>query len=99
MFAFYEISELKFASSFVTTEHPWLQNAKKAPNVPLGDIVRPRLKQFSVMNRFKKKALRVRICNWSFMSVSKVLTTVAVMYVVHKTCNNLGFSFSKKCCR
>ncbi|KAM1340294.1 hypothetical protein ACFX2H_038709 [Malus domestica] len=40
-------------------EHPWLQNAKKAPNVPLGDIVRPRLKQFSVMNRFKKKALRV----------------------------------------
>ncbi|XP_062026707.1 calcium-dependent protein kinase 10 [Rosa rugosa] len=40
-------------------EHPWLQNAKKAPNVPLGDIVRPRLKQFSIMNRFKKKALRV----------------------------------------
>ncbi|KAK4257148.1 hypothetical protein QN277_006772 [Acacia crassicarpa] len=40
-------------------EHPWLQNAKKAPNVPLGDIVRARLKQFSVMNRFKKKALRV----------------------------------------
>lgn len=40
-------------------DHPWLQNAKKAPNVPLGDIVRMRLKQFSVMNRFKKKALRV----------------------------------------
>ncbi|XP_073295395.1 calcium-dependent protein kinase 10 [Primulina huaijiensis] len=40
-------------------EHPWIQNAKKAPNVPLGDIVRARLKQFSVMNRFKKKALRV----------------------------------------
>ncbi|KAH7550368.1 hypothetical protein JRO89_XS13G0179300 [Xanthoceras sorbifolium] len=40
-------------------EHPWLLNAKKAPNVPLGDIVRTRLKQFSVMNRFKKKALRV----------------------------------------
>lgn len=44
------------------TEHPWLQNAKKAPNVPLGDIVRSRLKQFSVMNRFKKRALRVSIC-------------------------------------
>lgn len=43
------------------TEHPWLQNAKKAPNVPLGDIVRSRLKQFSMMNRFKKKALRVSI--------------------------------------
>ncbi|XP_030939088.1 calcium-dependent protein kinase 10-like [Quercus lobata] len=40
-------------------DHPWLQNAKKAPNVPLGDIVRSRLRQFSVMNRFKKKALRV----------------------------------------
>ncbi|KAE9601468.1 hypothetical protein Lal_00023879 [Lupinus albus] len=40
-------------------EHSWLQNAKKASNVPLGDIVRTRLKQFSVMNRFKKRALRV----------------------------------------
>uniref|UniRef100_A0A1J3D0N8 non-specific serine/threonine protein kinase n=1 Tax=Noccaea caerulescens TaxID=107243 RepID=A0A1J3D0N8_NOCCA len=40
-------------------EHPWIQNAKKAPNVPLGDVVRSRLKQFSVMNRFKRKALRV----------------------------------------
>lgn len=40
-------------------EHPWLQNSKKASNVPLGDIVRSRLKQFSVMNRFKKRALRV----------------------------------------
>ncbi|GAY65034.1 hypothetical protein CUMW_238150 [Citrus unshiu] len=40
-------------------EHPWLQNAKKAPNVPLGDVVRSRLKQFSMMNRFKRKALRV----------------------------------------
>ncbi|KAI3777562.1 hypothetical protein L1987_47362 [Smallanthus sonchifolius] len=40
-------------------EHPWIQNEKKASNVPLGDIVRTRLKQFSVMNRLKKKALRV----------------------------------------
>ncbi|CAN0879704.1 Calcium-dependent protein kinase 13 [Linum grandiflorum] len=40
-------------------EHPWLVNAKKAPNVPLGDVVRARLKQFSMMNRFKRKALRV----------------------------------------
>ncbi|XP_043723731.1 calcium-dependent protein kinase 30-like [Telopea speciosissima] len=40
-------------------DHSWLQNAKKASNVPLGDIVRTRLKQFSVMNRFKKKAMRV----------------------------------------
>ncbi|XP_057953440.1 calcium-dependent protein kinase 8-like [Malania oleifera] len=40
-------------------EHPWLQNAKKAPNVPLGETVRARLKQFSVMNKLKKRALRV----------------------------------------
>ncbi|KAK3032972.1 hypothetical protein RJ639_035800 [Escallonia herrerae] len=40
-------------------EHPWLQNAKKAPNVPLGEVVKSRLKQFSVMNKFKKRALRV----------------------------------------
>ena len=46
------------------TEHSWLQNAKKASNVPLGDIVRTRLKQFSVMNRFKKKALRVCVFKW-----------------------------------
>ncbi|CAL5423839.1 unnamed protein product [Camellia sinensis] len=40
-------------------EHPWLQNAKKAPNVPLGETVKARLKQFSVMNKLKKRALRV----------------------------------------
>ncbi|XP_068636678.1 calcium-dependent protein kinase 13-like [Aristolochia californica] len=40
-------------------ENPWLQNARKAPNVPLGDVVKSRLKQFSLMNRFKRKALRV----------------------------------------
>ncbi|KAJ8751125.1 hypothetical protein K2173_016306 [Erythroxylum novogranatense] len=40
-------------------EHPWLQNAKKAPNVPLGETVRTRLKQFSMMNKLKKRALRV----------------------------------------
>ncbi|KAK6120257.1 hypothetical protein DH2020_045948 [Rehmannia glutinosa] len=44
---------------FLFTEHSWLQNAKKASNVPLGDVVRSRLKQFSLMNRFKRKALRV----------------------------------------
>ncbi|KAJ6864489.1 calcium-dependent protein kinase 32-like [Populus alba x Populus x berolinensis] len=40
-------------------DHPWLQNAKKAPNVSLGETVRTRLKQFSVMNKLKKRALRV----------------------------------------
>lgn len=50
-------------------EHPWLQNAKKAPNVPLGDVVKSRLKQFSMMNRFKRKALRVIA---EFLSVEEV---------------------------
>ncbi|TYH02585.1 hypothetical protein ES288_A09G152600v1 [Gossypium darwinii] len=39
--------------------HPWLQNAKTAPNVSLGETVKARLKQFSVMNKLKKRALRV----------------------------------------
>ncbi|XP_078149323.1 calcium-dependent protein kinase 10-like [Carex rostrata] len=41
-------------------DHPWLQNAKTAEDGGnLGEIVRARLKQFSVMNRFKKKVMRV----------------------------------------
>ncbi|CAL5423350.1 unnamed protein product [Camellia sinensis] len=40
-------------------DHPWLQNANKAPNVSLGETVRARLKQFSMMNKLKKRALKV----------------------------------------
>ncbi|XP_060216036.1 calcium-dependent protein kinase 7-like [Lycium barbarum] len=40
-------------------EHPWLQNIKKAPNVSLGETVKARLKQFSVMNKLKKRALTI----------------------------------------
>ncbi|CAN1183449.1 Calcium-dependent protein kinase 20 [Linum perenne] len=40
-------------------DHPWLQNTKTTPNVPLGDAVRARLMQFSAMNKLKKRALRV----------------------------------------
>jgi calcium-dependent protein kinase len=41
-------------------DHPWLQNAKRAADGGnIGEIVRARLKQFSVMNRFKKKVMRV----------------------------------------
>ncbi|KAM1100631.1 hypothetical protein FF1_007058 [Malus domestica] len=43
----------------VLGNHHWIQNAKKAPNVPLGETVRARLKQFSVMNKLKKRALGV----------------------------------------
>ncbi|KAI3716660.1 hypothetical protein L1987_67684 [Smallanthus sonchifolius] len=40
-------------------DHPWLLNSKKAPNVPLGEVVKSRLKQFLMMNKLKKQALRV----------------------------------------
>lgn len=40
-------------------DHPWIQNAKKNPNVSLGEVVKSRLKQFSVMNKLKKRALGV----------------------------------------
>jgi hypothetical protein len=44
---------------YLHPDHPWLQNIKKAPNVNLGETVKARLQQFSVMNKFKKHALRV----------------------------------------
>ncbi|CAL0310065.1 unnamed protein product [Lupinus luteus] len=40
-------------------DHPWIQNAYKAPNVSLGESVKARLQQFSAMNKLKKVALRV----------------------------------------
>lgn len=60
-------------------DHPWLHNAKKAPNVPLGDIVRARLKQFSVMNRFKKKAMRVIAEHLSVEEVEVIRDMFALM--------------------
>ncbi|MBA0853330.1 hypothetical protein Goshw_016147 [Gossypium schwendimanii] len=38
----------------------FMANAKKAPNVPLGETVKARLKQFSIMNKLKKRSLRVQ---------------------------------------
>ncbi|XP_042058161.1 calcium-dependent protein kinase 24-like [Salvia splendens] len=40
-------------------QHPWIQNADNVSNVPLGDQVRTRIKQFSLMNKFKRRVLRV----------------------------------------
>ncbi|KAE9590733.1 hypothetical protein Lal_00022974 [Lupinus albus] len=40
-------------------DHPWIHNAYKVPNVSLGESVKARLHQFSVMNKLKKVALRV----------------------------------------
>uniref|UniRef100_A0A0D9XFK8 Calcium-dependent protein kinase n=1 Tax=Leersia perrieri TaxID=77586 RepID=A0A0D9XFK8_9ORYZ len=52
-------------------EHPWLKNADRAPNVSLGEIVRSRLKQFSSMNKFKKKALGVVAKNLPVEEIDK----------------------------
>ncbi|PIA62446.1 hypothetical protein AQUCO_00200453v1 [Aquilegia coerulea] len=72
-------------------EHPWLQNAKKAPNVPLGDIVRTRLKQFSAMNRFKKKAMRVIA---EHLSVEEV-EVIRDMFKLMDTDNNGKITFEE----
>lgn len=50
---------LYLIAMYLLPDHPWLQNIKKAPNVNLGETVKARLQQFSVMNKFKKHALRV----------------------------------------
>jgi len=41
-------------------EHPWLRDVHQAPDTPLGEIVFSRMKQFTTMNKLKKKALLVR---------------------------------------
>jgi len=60
-------------------EHPWLQNARKAPNVPLGDVVRARLQQFSAMNKLKKKAMRVIAEHLSVEEVEVIRDMFALM--------------------
>ncbi|CAH8288891.1 unnamed protein product [Eruca vesicaria subsp. sativa] len=49
----------RLSAAQVLAEHPWIMNPKKAPNASLGETVKARLKQFSVMNKFKKQALQV----------------------------------------
>ncbi|OVA10249.1 Protein kinase domain [Macleaya cordata] len=60
-------------------DHPWLQNAKKAPNVSLGETVKARLKQFSVMNKLKKRALRVVAEHLSTEEVAGIKDTFDMM--------------------
>lgn len=39
-------------------EHRWITNANTVPNICLGENVRTKIKQFSLMNKFKKRVLR-----------------------------------------
>ncbi|KAL8196093.1 hypothetical protein R6Q57_025093 [Mikania cordata] len=70
-------------------EHPWLFNAKAAPNVSLGEVVRSRLKQFSVMNKFKKQALRVIAEHLSVDEVAGIKETFDMMDTTEKGKINL----------
>ncbi|XP_020218830.1 calcium-dependent protein kinase 32 [Cajanus cajan] len=60
-------------------DHPWLQNANKAPNVSLGETVRTRLMQFSVMNKLKKRALRAIAEHLSIEEVAGIKEGFEVM--------------------
>lgn len=60
-------------------DHPWLQNAKQAPDVPLGDAVRSRFKKFSAINKLKKKALWVIAELLSGEEVDKLKNTFNMM--------------------
>ncbi|KAG2397810.1 Calcium-dependent protein [Vigna angularis] len=46
-------------------DHSWIQNREHGRTISLGDQVRMRIKQFSLMNRFKRKVLRVVADNLS----------------------------------
>ncbi|MQL79089.1 hypothetical protein Taro_011542 [Colocasia esculenta] len=73
------------------SDHPWLQNDKKAPNVSLGETVKARLKQFSVMNKFKKRALRVIA---EHLSVEEV-AGIKEMFQMMDTNNNGKITFEE----
>ncbi|KAK1387130.1 hypothetical protein POM88_015308 [Heracleum sosnowskyi] len=60
-------------------DHPWLQNAKKNPNVSLREVVKSRLKQFSVMNKLKKRALGVVAEHLSGEEVAGIKEAFAMM--------------------
>jgi calcium-dependent protein kinase len=43
----------------MTLDHPWMREDDVAPNKPLENDVLVRMKQFSVMNKLQKVALKV----------------------------------------
>lgn len=66
-------------------DHPWLQDAKSVPNVSLGESVKARLKQFSMMNKLKKKALQVMAEHLSMEEVAGIKEAFKTMDI-----NNRG---------
>ncbi|XP_010508676.1 PREDICTED: calcium-dependent protein kinase 14-like [Camelina sativa] len=79
-------------------DHPWIQNGKNAPNVSLGETVRARLQQFSVMNKLKKRALRVIAEHLSVEETSCIKERFQVMDTSNRgkiTINELGIGLKK----
>lgn len=73
-------------SCMINVEHRWIHNEDQVPNIPLGENVGARIKQFSLMNKFKKKVLRVRF--------SKMLSKIN--HTNHTCDEAFYFTFQKK---
>lgn len=86
---------------FSLAEHRWIYNADQVPNIPLGENVRARIKQFSLMNKFKKKVLRVSCSKMLIcppIPITPILTLEAFLFdsssnklqVVNRTFVDIG---------
>lgn len=72
-------------------ENPWIQNANAAPNVSLGEHVRTRIQQFFLMNKFKKRVLRVVADNLPDELIERIKQAFHTM----DTDKNGGLSFEE----
>ncbi|XP_073153579.1 uncharacterized protein [Henckelia pumila] len=50
-------------------ENRWIQNVDKVSNIPPGEHVKTRIKQFSLMNKFKKRVLQAIAADGGFREV------------------------------
>ncbi|XP_019168314.1 PREDICTED: calcium-dependent protein kinase 24 [Ipomoea nil] len=71
--------------------HKWIQNAETVPNVPLGEGVTTRIKQFTLMNKFKKRVLMVVAENLSQDQVE----SIKEMFHMMDTDKNGNLSFEE----
>ncbi|XP_031130182.1 calcium-dependent protein kinase 24-like [Ipomoea triloba] len=71
--------------------HKWIQNAENVPNVPLGEGVTTRIKQFTLMNKFKKRVLMVVAENLSQDQVE----SIKEMFHMMDTDKNGNLSFEE----
>ncbi|KVI08278.1 Calcium-binding EF-hand [Cynara cardunculus var. scolymus] len=54
----------------------WIQHAHNAPDIPLGEQVRARIQQFSLMNKFKKKVISADLDHNGVLNCEEFLTMV-----------------------